>query len=87
MTKRKYKIGIQKSILKFIKQSKELNLEYVTVGQIIDEVQRKYKSKKNIEQRVYQSLYHLQKETKYNKPRIKRFIDDSGKKLGYTLTD
>jgi len=84
MTK-KYQVGMQDLVLEIIKQSKLNGLQYITKKQIVTEVKKQFPKTKNLNDKVGQALYHLQKKTKYRQPRIKKIYDETGKKkLGWS---
>lgn len=85
--KKEYEKGIQQVVLEVIKQSRRMGLKYITKKQIIEQVKRVTPELKNTESKVGQALYQLQRTTKYRRPRIKKFYDGEGKKLGWAVID
>jgi hypothetical protein len=83
----KYQTGIQKTVLEIIKKSKEMNLDYVTKKQIMDELIHIYGDFPNMESKVGQALYMLKKPMQHRKQEIKMVYDSDGKKLGYTIME
>jgi hypothetical protein len=83
----KYQTGIQQTVLDIIVKSKEMNLEYVTKKQIMDEVIRIYGDFPNPESRIGQALHMLMKDMVYQKKKIKLVYDKKGKRVGYTIVD
>lgn len=81
---KKYQTGIQKTVFEVIKQSKKLDFEYITKKQITAEVIVKIPELKNSEDKIGQALYQLQRQTKFRRPRIKKYCKD-GKQLGWTI--
>ena len=82
----KNQVGIQKAIYEIIQQSKKNGLPYITKQQILDELKDIITLKQPKDQ-VGQALYHLQRESKFRRPRIKKYTDKKGKKLGWTVID
>ena len=82
----KYQLGIQKAIFEIIKQSKRSELPYVSKQQIINELKDLIILKEPRKQ-VGQALYQLQRTTKYKRPRIKKYYNEKGCKLGWTVID
>jgi len=83
----KYQTGIQKTVLEIIKESKKARLKYITKKQIMIETKRAMPELKDVQNKVGQALYQLQRKTKYRRPRIKRFYDKLKKALGWTIID
>ena len=85
-TEMKYQIGIQKSIFEIIQQSKKNRLPYITKQQILDELKDIITLKSPSDQ-VSQALYQLQRETKFRRPRIRKYTNNKGIQVGWTVID
>lgn len=84
---KKYQTGIQKTVLEIIKKSKEMNLDYVTKKQIMDEMVHIYGEFPKMESKIGQALYMLKKPMRHRKQQIKIVYDSDNKKLGYTVME
>jgi len=86
---KKYQTGINETVFEIIKQSrqKDINLPYITRQQIVAEFKHLKPEIQSPEQKIGQALYHLQKKTKFRRPRVKRFFDKKGKRLGWTVVE
>ena len=69
---KKYQVGIQSSVKYIIKQSKDMNLPYITKQQIIQEVKKLIPNIKNVEIKIGQALYQLQLPRKYKTQEVKK---------------
>jgi len=85
MSKRsKYQVGIQDEVFKVIEEAKKKQLPFVTKEDIIKNLKQKKVTMRDPTNQVGQALYHLQKKTKYRRPKIKKYFDEYEKKLGWT---
>jgi hypothetical protein len=85
MNKRsKYQIGIQDKVFAVIEEAKKKQLPFITKEDIIKNLKQKKVKMRDPEHQVGQALFHLQKKTKYKRPRVKKFFDKHGRKLGWT---
>lgn len=84
---KKYQTGIQNIVFEIIKQSKKIDLKYITKKQITEEVFRVMPDLEHPDDRIGQALYQLQRKTKYRRPRIKKFCDKYGRQLGWTVIE
>jgi len=84
MKRNKYQIGIQEEVFKVVEDSKKKLLPFITKEDIIKNLQQKKIKMRDPKNQVGQALFHLQKKTKYRRPRIKKYLDKNGKKLGWT---
>jgi len=79
----KYQTGIQKSVLAIIKRSKEMDLKYITKSQIVEQLKKIRPDIINIDRKVAQALYQLQRKTKYRRQRIQKYHDRAGHRKGW----
>lgn len=84
-SKKKYQTGIQETVLEIIKQSKSMNLDYITKKQIVKEAKKSLGDVDNINDKVGQALNVLQKRTTFRLPRVKKYYDEFGKRRGWTI--
>jgi len=85
MSKRsKYQIGIQDKVFAVIEEAKKKQLPFITKTDIIKNLKQKNFKMRDPKNQVGQALLHLQKQTKYRRPRIKKYYDKQGRKLGWT---
>lgn len=69
---KKYQSGIQASVKYIVKQSRDMDLPYITKQQIIHEVKKLIPNIKNVEIKIGQALYQLQQPRKYKRQEIKK---------------
>jgi len=86
----KYITGIQDTVLQVIKESCNSSLPFIKKKYILDRVQELRPDLTNFEPetvdaKISQALYHLQKNKKYRKPLVRKFLDKNGAQLGWTL--
>jgi len=81
----KKQIGIQKLVLEAIKDSKRMHCACITKNEIISQIEGKGITLNKPSSQVSQALFHLQKTTKYRRPRIKRIKTED--KVGWTVID
>lgn len=86
MTK-KYQTGIQKTVLEIIKQSKVMDLNYIKKQDIEKQLTKVYPDLNPIDIKVGQALFQLQRKTKFRRPRIKKYYNKEGVRLGWTIVD
>ena len=90
MTEKRF-TGIQKTVLQVVEESCKSSLPFIKKKYILDRVMEirtdfDKLDKEAIDVKISQALYHLQKNTKYRRPRIRKFFDKQGHQLGWTLT-
>jgi len=81
---KKYQVGIQKEVLYVIEDAKRKGLPFVTKADILHNLEQRNIELKRPEAQVSQALFHLQKETMYRRPRIKKYYNKEGHKKGWT---
>ena len=80
----KYQVGIHEKVFGVIEEAKKKQLPFITKEDIIKNLEQKKVKLRDPKHQVGQALFHLQKKTKYKRPKIKKFYDKQGKKLGWT---
>jgi len=79
------KQGITKAVLSAIRMSKSAGLPYVEKKDIIDYVLKIIPDLEDADQKVAQALYHLQKNTKFKRQRVRKFSISKKKQVGWTV--
>lgn len=83
----KYQKGIQEAVLKIIEDSKRKKLPYISKKDIIINLKQQGIKLKSPVTQVGQALWHLQRKTKFRRPRIKKFKDKKGIVKGWTTVE
>jgi DNA-directed RNA polymerase subunit RPC12/RpoP len=86
MTK-KYQTGIQETVLTVIQESAKAQLPYIKKKDILTRVSelREDISDEDLDPKVSQALYQLNKNKKYRKKRVRKFLDKNNNSLGWTV--
>jgi len=79
----KYQTGINDAVLAAIRVAKSTGLPYITKKDIVKYVTELMPQLDNVDTKVGQALFHLQKPTKYRRAKIRKFYNKN-KAIGWT---
>jgi len=84
---KKYQTGIQETVLTVIQESAKAQLPFIKKKDILTRVSelREDISEDELEPKVSQALYQLNKNKKYRKKKIRKFVDKDNNSLGWTI--